>query len=148
MANICENTVEVIGTEKDILEMRQFLEQNKKGLLNALVPSPETSDYKQSLSWTSKYWGTKSDVVLEHISHFDQTLSFDFESAWTPPVEGFEALAKKFPGVKIILAWVEYGLDFSGSATYYDGRLMELFERQTASVSATMTIPAIKEEEK
>ena len=72
--------------------------------------------------WNVRNWGTKWDITLEreYIS-IDQNndgyyFNWNFDTAWSPAVEAYEAMAKRFPNL-------EFDFEITEEANFYLGRL-------------------------
>ena len=87
--------------------------------------------------WCNANWGTKwadchTEKVYEHDCHPSQSaddedslkkVMFRFDSAWAPPVEGFNAVAMMFPKLVFDLRYEEPGMCFQGFRTWANGEV-------------------------
>jgi hypothetical protein len=85
--------------------------------------------------WSIANWGTKwadchTQKVHEEECHpsqgFDEEdilkkVMFRFDSAWSPPIEGFDAIAMLFPKLVFDLRYEEPGMCFQGFRTWANG---------------------------
>jgi hypothetical protein len=73
--------------------------------------------------WNVRNWGTKWDITLErdHIT-IDQRndghyyFNWYFDTAWSPAVEAYEAMAKQFPNL-------DFDFEITEEANFYAGKL-------------------------
>ena len=127
MPNWCRNFVTINGPE---IQLREFVNSTPKnrtgndGFLNKHVPIGEW-EYEKALD----AWGTKWDIdemiigeISEHYTHY--TVDFQFESAWTPPLEAIKSIANIFPYFKIGIHYLEDGVGFIGFNIYENGQLV------------------------
>lgn len=72
--------------------------------------------------WNRSNWGTKWNAY-DHapVERDDETLTFKFDTAWSPPTPVIDALAEQFPEVQIVHEFIDEGWGFAGSITYTDG---------------------------
>ena len=115
MPNWCNNTLTI--THKDVDVMDNLMAQVRAGdgdLFQFIKPMPE--DYGEEESWYEwcvSNWRTKWDAC--HMSwhqHDEHSVSFDFDTAWSPPFGVYEALAEQ--GFEVEAYYVEYGMMFAG----------------------------------
>ena len=69
--------------------------------------------------------GTKWDVRGEAQQRSKTEVIITFDSAWSPPQAGVEAVSALYPTLKFVLNWDEPGGDFAGNATYKAGACIE-----------------------
>lgn len=75
--------------------------------------------YKDWYDWNCAKWGTKwgdCDTFLADLT--DESVSFEFQSAWGPPIEGIAHISSLFPELTFVLTYEEQGMDFYGLATF------------------------------
>jgi len=66
-------------------------------------------------NWNVSNWGTKWDVKDEEqtpeVAHDEargtSTASYNFDTAWSPPSEVYEAIAQKYPQLQVSISWEE-----------------------------------------
>lgn len=72
--------------------------------------------------WNNKNWGTKwgdSDTYLvEDEDKIGDSIEFQFQSAWAPPIEGIAKIATMFPTLEFAISYFESGMGFYGFATF------------------------------
>jgi hypothetical protein len=106
-------------------------------------PTPEGVDVMQNIMeematgmdwyhWNVRNWGTKWDITLERdeIPAFDQNNDGDwyfhwyFDTAWSPAVEAYDAMAKRFPNLSFNFEITEEAGFFAGILIYAGGELV------------------------
>ncbi len=73
--------------------------------------------------WRIRNWGTKWDVQAVLEDEGDGYLDYSFQSAWSPPVEWLEKVARDYPQLSFRLEYEEEGRDFVGVATAKEGKV-------------------------
>jgi len=66
-------------------------------------------------------WGTKWDIKAKLIDDSPTRLSYDFQSAWSPPIDGITTISSMFPKLKFRLEYEETGMGYTGYAKFQDG---------------------------
>jgi len=66
--------------------------------------------------WRVQNWGTKWDIEATLDCDEEGYLEYYFDSAWSPPVEWLQKVAKDFPELSFRLHYDEPGVGFSGIA--------------------------------
>lgn len=82
-------------------------------------------------NWNVRHWGTKWDIPLhrDEIGDFDQNNDGDwyfhwyFDTAWSPAVEAYDAMAKRFPNLSFNYEITEEAGFFAGILNYPNGEL-------------------------
>jgi len=74
-----------------------------------------------------KFWGIKWDVEAtcvnaKFINDSKAELYYEFDSAWSPPIKGLEAISKKYPMLRFILIYDEPGMELYGRALIRNGK--------------------------
>ena len=161
MPNWCNNLIEIKGPADKIRALWARAQKGHEyvnaatgetevtlGLLEAMTPIGEW-DYDTAI----RHWGTKWDIeviglTIEEIDHEQARIYGSAESAWSPPIEAFQAYAKENKDVYLAIRYFEPGLSFIGtwnllgrddywenvdgliaqSAENEDSTLMDLFE--------------------
>jgi hypothetical protein len=54
-------------------------------------------------NWNVRNWGTKWEISEAGVSRTDRELTYEFESAWSPPVSAIDNLAKQFPSLTFLI---------------------------------------------
>jgi len=148
MPNWCNNNIEISGPKSKLLKLKAGAEKGE--FLNTLFPMPEAlegttadgSENKELLAktgfsdwygWRTSNWSTKWDVDVydESISFRHEllgekdgpaTLSFGFDSAWSPPIGAVATYLEDNEDVSIRLTYYEPGCDFMGVWEDFDDR--------------------------
>jgi len=149
MPNWCQNELKIIGKKEDI---KKFLEKIKPTLkrkkyinlfselfpcpkiLEKKSPNPKTREEKELIkkygddgsgwwNWCVEKWGTKWDIDLEIISENDHELTYETNSAWSPPLEGFTEISKLFPNLTFFINYIEPGMGFMGISKIKNGKI-------------------------
>lgn len=126
MPNWCSNSVTIIGDTTKITSLGNRLKiiSNDEELSGSLfktllgIPKNTTIQEYDNGGWYDtniSNWGTKWDINIggEDLDTSPETISFNFESAWSPPIEAFKGIAKKY-GVEVELYYEEPGNNFCG----------------------------------
>lgn len=74
-------------------------------------------------NWNIRNWGTKwdvNDVFGGKISDDGKTISYGFDTAWSPPVEAIDKLAEQYPSAQLTLSYTEEN-GWGGSIEWEDG---------------------------
>ena len=114
MPNWCYNNLTLSHKEPEMIE--KALEAFQKGdFFKELVPRPVEED-ENWYRWNIDHWGTKWDVggeddVVDYDTD-DTILSVHFDSAWSPPIEGYEKLEEL--GFAVEGYYYEEGYGFCG----------------------------------
>ena len=114
MPNWCTNTLTITGNVSTLCELKNIIEADREGLLEAIAPIGEW-EYGNAI----EKWGTKWDVSTEGLEYTlngdgTATISGWFDSAWSPPVEAFQQLADDWDSCYIQLKYFEPGMGFVG----------------------------------
>jgi hypothetical protein len=115
MPDWCSNTLIITGDE-ELLE--KFYNENKGDEEPLSFDKAVTIDDDDE-NWHElciEKWGTKwdaSEVCCDGIGGF-----YEFETAWSPPTEWFEAVVKKYPELHFELRYSELGYCFSAYGEY------------------------------
>jgi hypothetical protein len=126
MPNWCDNLATISGPSHIIKEIKQILESDDPELLNYMVPQPKFEGDQDWYNWNVTNWGTKWDISSVYINDCDddEYITFNFSSAWAPPVSAFETWARGEDGVTFQLDYFEPGVEFVGTAIY-DGEYFD-----------------------
>lgn len=77
-------------------------------------------------SWSIVNWGTKwnaNEPILT--ARCAGSIAYTFSTAWSPPLPIIQALAERFPKLKLSLKYYECGCAFKGYVKYAKGVLIE-----------------------
>ncbi len=139
MPNWCNNNIRLRHDNPEKLEeIVQIIKKNQEdndgyGLFTHLVPPPNSAAYKDEgnqddyredpefwYNWNVANWGTKWEPQIDHCGYTSKEkteLVLDFDTAWAPPYQIFEALNQQ--GYSVDAAYMECGMDYWGN--YIDG---------------------------
>jgi hypothetical protein len=130
MPNWAYNSLTVSGKVEDMDKWRVAL-ANEHDLeprlsFNKLYPLPE-EEKNNWYNWRIQHWGTKWDIADEEGKAPDNSSPteyfYDFETAWSPPLEWLSTIVKDFPKLKFELGWYEEQM-FYGGLTIYEDRIL------------------------
>ena len=148
MPNWCNNQITITGPNSVIDKIEKIVDekQETQGLLQFMYPMPEglkntTADmtedkdmikkygYSDWYGWATNEWGTKWEVsefygvdrqYLTETSEGESTISFAFDSAWSPPVGAYENFLANNEDCSLKATYYEPGCDFMGIWQDYD----------------------------
>lgn len=133
MPNWCENTICVTGNTESVKKFIETVssideEGNDMPLSFAKIIaepfSPDNPDYDWYF-WRIENWGTKWDLDSStNIDFGEDWVTYDFLSAWSPPIEFLNQAAKNFPDLTFEIVFGEAGMWFSGNYIWEDGILV------------------------
>ena len=152
MPNWCDNQVSITGPNSVINKIEKIVNEDKDsgGLLQFMYPMPlelkdttaDGSDNKEMIKkygysdwygWATDNWSTKWEVCEFHgvdrqeISDDESTISFAFQSAWSPPTGAYQEFIDKHP-VSLEARYYEPGCDFAGIWDNGDDRCYTISE--------------------
>ena len=128
MPNWCENEVTITGdTENQIKEFKEYVTAGKcEFSFEAIVPMPEnvkdTTHNHLGLNadpnwydWSLEHWGTKWDTNdVQVVDEDEESITYSFDTAWSPPEPICAALRDKFPALHISWFYRESGMEIAG----------------------------------
>ncbi len=138
MPNWCNNYIQISGTKENMEKIYHlFKNEDSKRYREILVMNyliPHDTEYKQIeksgnflLNPQTKFYGTKWDFRLNeaniHIVEEDR-VSLAPSTAWSPPSEFCERLARKYD-VNVEITYEEGGVGFVGREVYNSDGLIE-----------------------
>ena len=162
MPNWCSNNLSIYGKQEDMKKLMEVItvSEDEYSLLEKLYPTPEelnignvsmTPDeqqianfekfgYKSWYDWRIDKWGTKwpeSDLNIgqDYTENNDGTsvIAFNFESAWSPPIEAFNEICKDYSNLVFCLYYEESGMGFCGSNIWANGKCQEEYQAELVS---------------
>lgn len=156
MPNYCFNTLTIFGTQKDLnnfLTKNENIEEGEELDFSKSVPVPSDcymgdlgpDERKQygSNNWydvQTKIWGTKwncSNVCMSRgFEECQDTLTYTFSTAWSPPKSWLITTAKKFDELRFKLEYEESGCDYYGTLSIEYG---DITEDITGEISEVIT---------
>jgi len=140
MPNWCSNRLTVSHSDPAAIQRIQTA-FNEKRLLNEFVPQPDPA-IEANLDWyfwRLENWGTKWDVggddfVIEgYTQDKNHCLLLYFDSAWSPPLKVYEAMANL--DYVIEATYYEPGIGFVGEWTSENGDEYYEFEMTAESIA-------------
>lgn len=93
----------------------------------------ETYGYKNWYDWSIANWGTKWDIEGSGDRYSDDHASYDFQSAWSPPIEAFVEISRAFPDLTFDLEYCEPGGGFCGRAEIKGGEIVDQIQNSFSS---------------
>lgn len=77
--------------------------------------------------WNRQNWGTKWNAYNFGLTEIrEYSLTFVFDTAWSPPTPVIKTLAQRFPEVDIKHHFIDEGGNFAGTNYYHNGELQEV----------------------
>ena len=65
--------------------------------------------------WRIQNWGTKSNSYDDHVDTVDdETVEYEFSTAWSPPKPVIEKLREQYPDVSITAFYDEPAMEIAG----------------------------------
>lgn len=146
MPNWCFNAIEIHGPSEDRDRFHRFLQtemedrkyvdsENAPDLspLSAFVPMPDYYKTQAGFNdggydWCVKNWGTKwpeCGFVVESNVEYDL---ITFDTAWSPPCEGYKAISSFFDKLTFCHVWSELGMYVAGFGVYRRGMNLSIQE--------------------
>ena len=117
MPNWCSNSVLITGASEEVSRLVDFVkDEHSTFSLNKMIPRP-LEEEENWYEWNCKNWGTKWNIAEVSVSEKEGEVTFDFDSAWSPPIPAVIALAGAFPMLKIVHMYAEPGVVFGGIIT-------------------------------
>jgi hypothetical protein len=162
MPNWCQNNLSIYGKKEEMIKFIEAISisEGEYVLLEKLYPTPEELllgnlsmpndeqqlanqekfGYKSWYDWRIDKWGTKwteSDLQIgQELTHYDNgksAIAFNFESAWSPPVEAFNKIAMDYPNLIFCLYYEEPGMCFCGKNVWANGESIESVQAELVS---------------
>jgi succinate dehydrogenase flavin-adding protein (antitoxin of CptAB toxin-antitoxin module) len=117
--NWCDNRATITGPEPVISEIKEILNTQDPALLAWMVKEPKYAGDQDWYGWRVENWGSKWDISSVYVDDVeDDTVSFSFSSAWSPPIEAFKTWAERDGRVTFHLEFWESGVAFAGEAGF------------------------------
>lgn len=126
MPNECINILKVRGKSD---QLKTFYSENSNGdkdlLFSLSVPTNETKKnywYKRNL-----YWSTKCEPVnVSSVKyHNDNTLIYEFLTAWSPPISWLLSISEKYANLDFFIKWEEPANRIKGSINAKNGIIIK-----------------------
>jgi len=118
MPNWCYNTVVISNDDETLIDAleQELIKGETAQVFNHLLPRPATEE-ENWYEWNINNWGTKWDVTPYDWDRNGNSITMNFDSAWSPPVTLYETLTAE--GWNISARYHEPGCVFIGQ--YEDG---------------------------
>jgi hypothetical protein len=119
MPNWNSNDITINGPKEKIRALWARATAEDSGLLNAMKPMPkELLEGDGWYDWAVANWGTKWDVNMEGLQLIEGVDGCSIvgyaDSAWSPPLEAFQAYAAENEDVYLEIKYFEPGMSFIG----------------------------------
>lgn len=125
MPNYCINSLAITGTQKDLEDFQNNIKVNDKGdpeIIETYWPRPENigDDWCE---WSLENWGSKwSDCFTEQLTQANEGyLQYNFQSAWSPPIQAITNISTLFPDLVFVMSWIEESMWFYGAMAARNG---------------------------
>lgn len=84
--------------------------------------------------WENRNWGCKwgasdAHLISEGGSDEDYSVDYEFQTAWSPPMDFMHSLAMMYPTLKFSFSFREEGMGFEGDAEWENGGCIFIDER-------------------
>jgi hypothetical protein len=137
MPNWCHNRLTITGPQADVRSFKEKAtgrcpwckpDETEVEAFNfhSLIPVPDEilqAGYEAAgYDWERANWGCKWGA--ENATLLDEggtCLIYEFDTAWSPPMEFLQAVAKKWPNCTLILEYEEPGMAYKGLAKFQGG---------------------------
>lgn len=88
-------------------------------------PSEDQSGFNHWYLWNIRNWGTKWDVRDEEVIDREEGhIAYQFNTAWSPPIEAITTLSEQFPTLDFNISYQEEG-NWGGELAIKDGLAIE-----------------------
>jgi len=133
MPNWCENRVEVFDTEENIKKFKEYVSDGDLLFsFQKIKPMPEELTHTRSPSgepnvdlinkygvdnwydWCTNNWGVKWDVHDVELVEEEDSLTYNFLTAWGPPEEIYKVIRDEFPNINLSWFYDEPGMEMAG----------------------------------
>lgn len=132
MPNYCNCSLTLsVEDERYIEILSNFYKNNKKEDLllsfSKEVPMPE-SENENWYQWSVENWGTKWEPISVDVDENYEnvpspSLSYSFDTAWSPPLNWLSKVSSNYPQIKFFIKYSEPGMDIYGESRYANGEL-------------------------
>jgi hypothetical protein len=113
------------GSPTTICTEEEYQEWSKTHHFNEFDKSPITQEmsdrFKEQYGadnwydWSIQNWGTKWEVnYVEYEQLDEQSIRYNFDTAWSPPEGIYDTLVDRFPDLEISWFYREEGMQFAG----------------------------------
>jgi hypothetical protein len=134
MPNWCNNTLQITGPNLQEFKVKatghSAWDSDAKSILNfhSLYPIPPEvikAGYEEAgYEWERNNWGCKWGASNPELTNeTDGCLVYQFDTAWSPPIEFLSHIAKLWPHLIFVLEYEECGIGFKGIAKLQGDKL-------------------------
>lgn len=127
-SHLCFNNFVPIPEDKE-LQLRDgagcYLNQIKIGTYK---PTHEEQLRDAWYNWSVHNWGTKWDAYEVSVAEDVRLLTYQFCTAWSPPLEGLKKVSAQYPELVFTMEYWELGNDFAGEIEFKNGR--QIFHKE------------------
>lgn len=143
MTNWCSNTLRVLGPEQAVTRFREraigFYPGKNSPLdaqpsvlsFHSLIPiPPERMESRLRLKWEMENWGCETGAYEARLAEdWDDGLIYEFDTAWSPPIEFLERVSTQWPDLIFVLEYEEPDEGYKGLAKAVAGVTEDHFIR-------------------
>ena len=140
MANMCENYLRISGPADDVGRFKERAmgyspwhmpvsgEAPEPLNFHSLLPIPDevlaAGYHAAGYEWEYEHWGCKWGACGSRIvDDWDEGLLYEFDSAWSPPLQFIEQVSRQWPTLVFVLEYEESGDGYKGLAKAEAGTL-------------------------
>lgn len=91
----------------------------------AAIRAFKETGYCSWYEWCTDKWGTKWDAYQIDVCRGQGVLTYQFDTAWSPPVPVIDKLALLYPSAQFVHRYFDEGHNFWGVSTYVGGQCIE-----------------------
>ena len=129
MPNWCGNRLYICGPSKQIEEFKNKAKDKSKNtdlsFAKFVIEPQDVADGQGDWhGWRCENWGTKWDVEASLEDWQDDSLDYQMDTAWSPPIAWLAKVAEQYPELEFMLKYEEVGMCFMGVAKAKDGKLI------------------------
>ena len=141
MPNWCSNRAVITGPSPVIDEIKQILKDPEGELLAWMVPQPKFEGDQDWYMWNVNNWGCKwnCDAQDWKLNEDGTTISFWFDSPWSPPTVLYETISESYD---VDAHYLEEGM--AVEVVFYDGRAISVELPTSVVREISYTEPAVK----
>ena len=105
MPSYVYNEVTIRGEEEQIYHLEKFVSSHDRVFdFSKVIPIKQNKAHY--LEPATPKWGTKWNAVEPKISHrCENSICYEFDTAWDPPFQIFCELTHRFPGLSLDWSW-------------------------------------------
>ena len=111
---------------------QEYKQAEKEEREKALI---EKYGYKDWYDWNVGMWGTKWNVSDSEIDEDENSVSYGYNTAWSPNCAFFKNICKQYPLLDFTLEYEEEGVGFEGTLEIVAGEVVKDEERPFTNYS-------------